>query len=208
MKTTGWKANYRAALMGIAMVGALAVARPAWADTLSVSADLPVSSSITVKQAANAASGNPASTTTFDSKSISGYTLGLSFPFLIGLGYENYSSSLSKGVPAGTLKFDYDVTMYDIFLNLPLPVINIAIGAGMGTGKIANEKLNGVSQTSTSKDADLTQWFASLGIPVAKLVDLHVGYHSFSGTNKTKTVTQSDRKVDGSMYSVGVKIGF
>jgi hypothetical protein len=195
MKTNGWKAIHLSAILAIAVAGALAVARPARADTLSVSADLPVASSVTLKSSGGTA-------TTYDSKSISGVTAGVSFPFLIGLGYEDYSNSFSK---SGT-KFDYDVTMYDIFLNLPIPVVNIAIGAGMGTGSLSQPS----SQQGGAhpfKDADLTQWFASLGYPIFPLVDLHVGYHSFSGTNKGK-LGAPDLKVDGSMYSLGVKIGF
>jgi hypothetical protein len=199
MKTIGWKALNLSTILAIALAGALAVARPARADTLSVSADLPVSSSVTLKSSGG-------TSTTYDSKSISGVTLGLSFPFLIGVGYENYSSSFSK---TGT-KFDYDVMMYDIFVNLPIPVVNIAIGAGAGTGKFANVNTPGFS--SPFKDADLTQWFASLGYPILPLVDLHIGYHSFSGKNKATSAAAaagfSDVNVDGSMYSLGVKIGF
>ena len=201
MKIHRWNAINRLALLGIAMVAAVAMARPALADTLAVSADLPVSSSVTLKSA-----GSPA--TTYDSKSISGFTLGVSFPFLLGLGYENYSSSFSKS--STNTKFDYDVTMYDIFVNLPIPVVNIALGAGTGTGSVSHVNFPGMS--SPFKDGDLTQWFASIGIPITPLVDVHVGYHSFSGKNKATTAAAasgfSDITVDGSMYSVGVKIGF
>jgi hypothetical protein len=183
----------RVALVGIALLGGIAMAQSVRADTLAVSADLPVAMSLTANSGGTS--------TSYSASSVSGLGLGVSLPFLVGLGYEDYTGKFSK---SGN-KFDYGVTMYDIFLNLPIPIVNIAIGGGIGNGAVSNSN-SGVSKPF--KDADLTQWFASLGFSILPFVDLHLGYHSFSGNNKAKTVAFNDLKVDGNMTSLGVKIGF
>jgi len=197
MKTIGWNAIKRPALLALALCAALAIARPALADTFSVSADLPFASSLTLKPGV----GTSGSQTLSDT-SVSGFTAAVSFSWL-GLDYEDYASSFSKS----GLKFDYNVQMYDILLNLPIPVVDVVIGGGVGNGSFSNCKLNGVGCTFQLKTANLTGYFASLGIPIFPLIDLHLGYHVFSGTNDSK-VGGSNEKVNGDMYSLGIKVGF
>ena len=192
MKLFGMNKACRAGLTGLALMGFVLAAQTARADTLAVSADLPVAMDLTIKSSGT--------TTNYSDSSVSGLGVGVSLPFLIGLGYENYAGKFSK---SGS-KFDYGVSMYDLFINLPIPVVNIALGGGVGTGSISKTNFGNVY-----KDADLTQWFASLGIPILPLVDVHVGYHAFSGTNKAKSGTGfSDAKASGDMWSLGVKVGF
>jgi len=191
MKLLGRHSVSRAAILAIALGTILAVGQSAHADTLAVSADLPVSMSISAKSSGT--------THNYNDSSVSGLGVGLSLPFLIGLGYENYSGAFSG---AGN-RFNYGVTMYDLFLNLPIPVVNIAIGAGVGNGSIGGGNVG-----SSYKDASLTQWFASLGVPILPLLDIHVGYHAFSGTNDAKTAGKSNISVNGDMWSLGLKLGF
>lgn len=178
----------------VAALGLLA--QTARADTLSVFADLPVAMDLKLDN-------QKGQTDSMSASGLSGYVVGLTLPIFVGLAYESYGSKFnSSNVIGGS--FRYDVTMYDLFLNLPLPVVNIAAGLGTGTGSVSSPPA-GVSV----KDATLTQWFASLGIPVLPLVDVHLAYHSFSGTNAISTPAgQPDLKTNGTMWSLGVKVGF
>jgi len=194
MKLDGNAIRKLGTVFGLTLLAIGLLALPARADTFSVTGDLPVTMSLALDDG----QGNK---DTKDASSVAGYKLGLSLPFLIGFGYESYGGKFgsNKAVPAS---FKYDVTMFDIFLNLPIPFVNIALGGGLGTGKISD--VPGVD----FKDASLTQWFASVGIPIATVFDVHVGYHSFSGKNKADTAGVPDIKVDGNMVSIGAKFGF
>jgi hypothetical protein len=183
-------------LLAATFLGAALLARPARADTFSVFADLPVDFSLHLDNGAGTTENASAS-------GLSGYKVGITLPIFVGLAYESYGGKFNSPNIVGQ-SFNYDVTMVDLFLNLPLPVLNIAVGLGQGTGKFSNGPAN-----VSVKDANLSQWFASLGINVAPLVDVHLGYHSFSGKNEVTTPPGSPGlKVDGTMTSLGVKIGF
>ncbi len=185
-----WAAGFGVTLLAVGLL-----ALPARADTISVFADLPVAMSLKLDDG----QGN---TDSKDATGLSGYKLGVTLPFFVGLAYESYGSKFASNKVIPT-SFNYDVTMYDLFFNLPLPIVNIAAGAGLGTGRLSN--VTGAS----FKDAALAQWFASLGYNIVPLVDVHFGYHSFSGTNKGDTPAGvPDIKVNGDMWSLGVKIGF
>lgn len=185
-----------ATFFGVTLLAIGLLALPARADTLSVFADLPVAMSLKLDDG----QGN---TDTKDASGLSGYKVGVTLPFFVGLAYESYGSKFSGNKVVGQ-SFRYDVTMYDLFLNLPLPVVNIAAGGGIGKGKFSDGP-PGV----TVDDANLTQWFASLGYNIVPLVDVHFGYHAFSGKNPISTPSgQPDLKVNGDMWSLGLKIGF
>ncbi|HEX7926017.1 MAG TPA: hypothetical protein VF678_00410 [bacterium] len=168
-------------LAGLALLLTQGAAR---ADVFSVFADAPVASSLELdKQSTVKADG------------VSGYKVGVTLPIFLGLAYESYAIKLSKS--AG----DFDVSMADVFLNLPFPVVNLAIGLGAGTGTS-----NG-NAGDFYKAGQLTQYWASIGIPFAVLFDVHLGYHVFSGSLPGKpNVPDSD--VKGTMTSLGVKVGF
>src|SRR5262249_50901559 len=134
------------------------------------------------------------------SSGVSGYSLGVSLPFFVGLGMDSYTASFPAKGGAG--KFDYTVNMYNLFVNLPIPVVNIALGVGAGTGHV------GGSSAGSYKDADLTQFMASFGFNILPLVDLHLGFRGFTGTNKPKGTNTSKTDVDGKTYTLGVKVGF
>ncbi|MFZ9009539.1 MAG: hypothetical protein ACO4CF_08410, partial [bacterium] len=94
---------------------------PAKADLLSVHADIPLSFSPTQEGA-----DTP--------DSISGARVGLSLFILpLGIAYESYEVSYSSD--SVDSKDTYQIA--SVFVNLPVPVINIAlgVGAGMVTGE-------------------------------------------------------------------------
>ena len=167
---------------------------PARADLLSVHADIPLSFSPTQEGA-----DTP--------DSISGARLGLSLFILpLGIAYESYEVSYSSD----TSDFKDTYQIASVFVNLPAPVINIAlgVGAGMVTGK--GEKKD--STKLTADDSAATSFFATLGYPILPLFDVHVGYQVIN-TNKVDVKNSSggleyENDPSGTVWTAGIKVGF
>ena len=172
----------------------------AWADIISISADVPIAFEFDDGGSAD---------------SVSGYKIGLALPgIIVGIGYEDYLVTQKN---SGADDTEINFKIIDIFLNLPLPIVNIALGYGAGSASI-----NDVTGTNTTdgdfeftfSDATITQYFISLGIPFGLLFDIHVGYHVLDGESDVKLVTDnsgtSKDKVDlsATMTSLGIKFGF
>ena len=165
---------------------------PAQADLLSVHVDVPVS--FTPSQSS------------VDPDTPTGIKAGVSFfLFPVGLAYENYEVKYSDDTQDLDSTTKYSI--FDIFFNLPIPIVNIAIGAGAGT-VTAEGTLGGAALTAES---NVTNVFASLGYPIFPLVDVHLGYQQISGDKvdvKVNGTTQFQEDPSGTMITAGIKVGF
>ena len=182
----------RTLLKGLLLVGlSVWAVTPAWADVFSVSLDVPVS--YTYKDS-----------TLHDAKA-SGAIVGLSLPFLVGFGFEAYTVKAKADTPA-PVDFENKVQMFDVFFNLPVPVVNIRLGAGVGTSQLSVPS----QPTKTFDKGTLTQGYLDVGIPFAVLFDVHLGYHAISGKVKETTPpgTKPDVDVGARMWTLGLKVGF
>jgi hypothetical protein len=181
---------------GVSLMLGQGVAR---ADLLSVTADIPLQLQLKLD-------------TTNVNNSVAGYKVGVSLPFLVGFGFESYKAALDKKDFGA--KGDLNFQIVDIFLNLPIPFVNIAIGAGAGSATFDPSKFDFGGGTSLKLDAaPLTQYFVSLGLPIAVVFDVHLGYHVLSGKFDTKAtnggVTVKDSSnLSATMISLGAKVGF
>lgn len=174
-------------LIAVLAVGLLAFSASNALAFLSVSADVPVSYSFDE-------SG-------ISGESVSGLKLAVNLPFFVGLGVENYSVD-AKGQGLTPEDFSYDVRMYDLFLDLPFPFLNLSIGGGVGTGEFSFD-----DPTAKADDAKLTQVFAALGYPFAGIFDVHVGYHQISGDADIPGTSQTIN-TDATMWTLGLRVGF
>ena len=182
----------RTLLKGLLLVGLSAWAvTPAWADVFSVSLDVPVS--YTYKES------------DFQDAKASGAIVGISLPFLVGFGFEAYTVKAKAG-PAPLTDFENKVQMFDVFFNLPVPVVNIRLGAGVGTSEITVP----ADPTAMFDKGTLTQGYLDVGIPIAVLFDVHLGYHAINGKVKDKSPPGPNPDVDvgAKMWTLGVKVGF
>jgi hypothetical protein len=138
------------------------------------------------------------------SNSVSGYIIGVNLPFVVGLAYESYAADLDKKKTGG-VSTKYDVHFADLVFNLPIPVINLAIGAGIGSAHFDPDDFAGAG--TKAKDASLTQYLVSVGIPIAHFFDVHLGYRTFSGKHDgSGGLSSFDTK--GQLLTLGGKVGF
>ena len=175
---------------------------PSFAFSLSVG--IPMSQTITGKQAGKSYGNAPDKT--------SGYFLGVSF-LSIGLGMDSYTTKFKTG--PGNCNGCWGVggdaglktNMTNIFLQLPVPVVNLIIGTGKGTTEYDCKYSFGDCSAFYDKGS-ATQWYTSIGMPIIPFFDIHLSYRSITAKNiKNK---DDGRKHDnsGSVTGVGIALNF
>lgn len=184
----------------ILAVGFMGAAGVASADFFSISADLPVSFSFDEDD---------------NTESVSGYKIGVILPFFgLGLGVESYKVKGESDPDLNDESIDVDFNFIDVFIDLPVPVINLVLGFGVGSTTIDPDSFSVGSFDVEFDGGSATQFFASLGIPVLGIFDVHVGYHKINAKGdfivKSGGSTISDESInlDGTMISIGARIGF
>ena len=127
----------------------------------------------------------------------SGFLIGVQLPFAMGLGIDSYKTKLKET----EIKLGTD--MYNIFYQLPIPVINLIIGLGFG-----NQALECTTCADDFDKGSATQWYTSIGMPLIPLFDIHLSYRSI--TSKNINIKASDTKLDfsGSVTGVGIAFNF
>jgi len=173
---------------------------PSFAFSLSVG--IPMSQTITGKQAGKSYGNAPDKT--------SGYFLGVSF-LSIGLGIDSYTTKFKTGDCKGCWEAKVDAglktNMTNIFYQLPVPVVNLIIGLGTGTTEYVG--------TSEGKDFSVffdkgsaTQWYTSIGMPIIPFFDIHLSYRSITSKNiKYKSDGVKDDN-SGSVTGLGLAFNF
>ena len=153
---------------------------------LSVSVGMPMGHTITDKTIHLAGYDAP-----------SGYLIGVQLPFAVGLGMDSYKTKLKES----EAKLGTDT--YNIFYQLPIPVINLIIGLGTG-----NQALECDGCADAFDKGSATQWYTSIGFPILPLFDIHLSYRSI--TSKNINIKESDTKLDfsGSVTGVGIAFNF
>ena len=125
----------------------------------------------------------------------SGFLIGVQLPFAMGLGIDSYKTKLKETeVKLGT-------DMYNIFYQLPIPVINLIFGLGFG-----NQALECTTCADEYDKGSATQWYTSIGFPILPLFDIHLSYRSITSKNVTRK--SNDYKFDFSGNVTGVGIAF
>jgi len=136
----------------------------------------------------------------------SGYFLGVGFGS-IGLGLDSYTTKFKTDGSDGSWDASYDAglktNMTNIFYQLPVPVVNLIIGLGMGTTAYDCS----VPDCDAAYDkGSATQWYTSIGLPLIPLFDIHLSYRSI--TAKNIQLKENKEKVDNSGSVTGVGIAF
>ena len=182
----------------------------------SISVGVPVGSTITGEKPSAWASQ-------FESEGVSGYFLGVQLPFSVGLGLDSYKTNLK--VDPGESELKLATSMYNLYYQLPVPVINLIIGIGTGkhtmecatckegyldpftwdsTGDGTKDKTS--YWNSGYKSGSVSQWYASIGMPIMPLFDIHLSYRSI--TSKKVVYQGNSTKKDLSSNVTGIGFAF
>ena len=160
---------------------------PSFAELFSVSAGVPFSHSF--------------ANTKVESDGVSGFFLAAKLPIMVGVGIESYQTKI-KGT---TQKLA--TSMYDIFYQLPIPIVNLTLGLGTGS-----TELQCVGCTIYDKGSAF-QWYTSVGIPFLPFFDVHLSLRRVSSKIKTNAASEGTSKgteynVGGTVAGIGVAFGF
>jgi hypothetical protein len=126
--------------------------------------------------------------TTCEMDSLSGYFLGVQLPFALGLGMDSIKYKPKASTMSGVLD------LYNIFYQLPIPVINLIFGLGVGSESYEGDG------SEDWEDGTANQWYTSIGFPIMPLFDFHVSYRSI--TTKDAKYKPSGSKSQSSTATV------
>ena len=150
-------------------------------------------------------------------KSVSGFFIQAGLPLLPGLGIDKYTTKAKDSV------FEFETNMYNLFYLLPIPIVNLTFGLGMGTTELkcpaGTFSAQGIAADCSGiyDKGSASQWYASVGIPIIPLFDIHLSYRSVTAKNtKIKsTYCDVDCKGDaagidqsGSVMGLGLAFNF
>ena len=116
-------------------------------------------------------------------KSVSGFFIQAGLPLLPGLGIDKYTTKQKDTV------FEFETNMYNLFYLLPIPIVNLTFGLGMGTTELkcpaGTFSAQGVAADCSGiyDKGSASQWYASVGIPIIPLFDMHLSYRSVTAKN-------------------------
>ena len=131
-----------------------------------------------------------------------GYFLGVQLPFALGLGMDSHKVKGDK-----PQELVVDTNMYNLFYQLPIPVINLILGVGTGSQElICDDVGNGTSCSDSFDKGSATQFYTSLGFPIMPLFDLHISYRMI--TSKNMKNKASEEKLDYSDSVTGIGFAF
>ena len=157
---------------------------------LSFSAGVPFSHTIT---------GKYNDGTAIKSDGVSGMFIQVGVPIFPGVGMDSYKTKLKCA--SCDKELSVSTTMYNLYYLLPIPIINLTLGAGIGTTEYQCAVCG-----ETFDKGSASQWYASIGMPIIPLFDLHLSYRSVSAKNiKWK---DGRGKEDNSGNVMGLGIGF
>jgi len=133
---------------------------------------------------------------TCETDSLTGYFLGVQLPFALGLGLDSHKHK-SKGDTISIV-----TNMYNVYYQLPIPVINLILGLGVGSQDIEG------TGAELFEGGSANQWYTSIGFPIMALFDIHLSYRSI--TSNEMKIKSSDTKIKNSstVMGAGFSIGF
>ena len=154
---------------------------------LSVSVGVPLSHTFTGKESDG---------TEIKSDGVSGAFIQVGVPILPGIGIDSYKTKLKDKTPTVELA----TMIYNLYYLLPIPIINLTLGGGVGSTELQCSTCAAFDKGSAS------QWYASFGMPIIPLFDLHLSYRSVS--SKIKIISGGEHDLSGNVMGLGIGFNF
>ena len=133
--------------------------------------------------------------TEIKSEGVSGTFIQVGVPMLPGIGIDSYKTKLDDDVT------ELATMIYNLYYLLPIPIINLTLGAGVGS----TEMQCGTCAASFDKGT-ANQWYVSFGMPIIPLFDLHLSYRSVS--SKIKIISGGEHDLSGNVMGLGIGFNF
>mgnify|MGYP000445145850 FL=1 len=130
------------------------------------------------------------------SDGVSGIFIQVGVPVLPGIGMDSYKTKIKSDA-----LLELETVIYNLYYLLPIPIINLTIGVGTGSTTF---KCSGCDAYFDKGSA--SQWYASLGMPIIPLFDLHLSYRSVSSKIKIKSGPEHD--LSGNVMGLGIGFNF
>ena len=129
-------------------------------------------------------------------KGVSDTFIQVGVPMLPGIGIDSYKTKLEDSTT------ELATMIYNLYYLLPIPIINLTIGAGVGSTELQCETCAASLDKGTAN-----QWYVSFGMPIIPLFDLHLSYRSVSSKIKEKSGT-NEHDLSGNVMGLGIGFNF
>ena len=128
-------------------------------------------------------------------KGVSGTFIQVGVPMLPGIGIDSYKTKLEDST------IELATMIYNLYYLLPIPIINLTLGAGVGSTELQCETCAASLDKGTAN-----QWYVSFGMPIIPLFDLHLSYRSVS--SKIKIISGGEHDLSGNVMGLGIGFNF
>ena len=136
--------------------------------------------------------------TEIKSDGVSGTFIQVGVPILPGIGIDSYKTKLDDDVT------ELATMIYNLYYLLPIPIINLTLGAGVGS-----TELQCTACAAAYDKGSASQWYASFGMPIIPLFDLHLSYRSVSSKIKIKSAGGGgEHDLSGNVMGLGIGFNF
>ena len=130
------------------------------------------------------------------SDGVSGMFIQVGMPIFPGVGMDSYKTKLKDTT------IELATMIYNLYYLLPIPIINLPLGVGAGSTELKCDVCSSIFDKGSA-----TQWYASFGMPIIPLFDLHLSYRSVSSKIKVKG-TSSEHDFSGNVMGLGIGFNF
>ena len=153
---------------------------------------------------------------------VTGGTVGIIHPigFIPNFGYTQVKF-LNKSVDVSSnVQLNSEVTLnsYNVFFNIPFPVVAVSLGAGIGEAKVESSLTGYENKPSISKP--LIEGFTRVGLPFWNFIEFHLGIHaikvaskmdagkSWSSIESSVDSVDTEKDYTGTLTTVGLQFAF
>ena len=133
---------------------------------------------------------------------VSGTFIQIGVPVLPGIGIDSYKTKIKANAGNDNIAHDLSTTIYNLYYLLPIPIINLTLGVGVGSTTLECSICAAAFDKGTAN-----QWYASFGMPIIPLFDLHLSYRSVSSKIKRKTGS-TEHDLGGNVMGLGIGFNF
>ena len=133
----------------------------------------------------------------------SGYFLGVQLPFGLGLGMDSHKTKFKD---SSTLKVA--TSMYNLYYQLPVPVVSLILGLGTGNSNYDCPDSGGGTCAEIFDKGAATQWYTSIGFPIIPFFDIHLSYRSITSKNVKYKASGNKEDVSGTITGIGLAFNF